>query len=237
MSAGDLHHLAGAFALDALDDDERQAFEAHYPTCDICSSEVADYRAVAGELAAARAEQPPVALRERTLAEIAGVRQEAPRTGPIDQLAQRRNRRVVPAILGAAAALLLVTIGAVVLVMRGDDPSTDDRYADIVAAADAELVALDGSGEGTISVAWSAERGELAILGTDLATVNESETYELWRFDGDAVHPAGLFRPDEDGRVLVVTELDGAPTGWGVTVEPEGGSESPTGDVLFAAQT
>ena len=39
---GDLHHLAGAYTLDALDDDERRAFEEHYPTCDICRAEVED---------------------------------------------------------------------------------------------------------------------------------------------------------------------------------------------------
>ena len=36
----DLHHLAAAYALDALDDIERHEFERHYPTCDICSGEV-----------------------------------------------------------------------------------------------------------------------------------------------------------------------------------------------------
>ena len=35
MSDIDIHHLAAAYALDALDSHERAAFEAHYPaaTC------------------------------------------------------------------------------------------------------------------------------------------------------------------------------------------------------------
>jgi len=47
----DLHHLAGAYALDALDAEERRAFEAHYPTCEICKDEVGDFRAIGAVLA------------------------------------------------------------------------------------------------------------------------------------------------------------------------------------------
>ena len=36
MTHPDLHTLTGAYALDALDPDERDAFEAHLPDCDPC---------------------------------------------------------------------------------------------------------------------------------------------------------------------------------------------------------
>jgi len=55
----DLHHLAAAYALNALDEIERGEFEAHYPTCSICSAEVADYRETAALLAEATATPPP----------------------------------------------------------------------------------------------------------------------------------------------------------------------------------
>ena len=55
----DLHHLAAAYALDALDESQRAEFEAHYPTCEICSAEVAEFRDVAATLAAAEAVEPP----------------------------------------------------------------------------------------------------------------------------------------------------------------------------------
>ena len=36
----DLHHLSGAYAVDALDRDERDAFEHHLSVCDACRAEV-----------------------------------------------------------------------------------------------------------------------------------------------------------------------------------------------------
>ena len=44
MSDIDIHHLSAAYALDALDERERMAFEAHYPSCDVCRADVIDFR-------------------------------------------------------------------------------------------------------------------------------------------------------------------------------------------------
>ena len=51
----ELHHLAGAYALDALEESERAAFEQHLASCDWCTVEVADFRATAAVLAIASA--------------------------------------------------------------------------------------------------------------------------------------------------------------------------------------
>src|SRR3954468_13451869 len=42
--------LLGAYALDAIDDDEREAIEAHLLTCPRCRAEVAEHREVAAFL-------------------------------------------------------------------------------------------------------------------------------------------------------------------------------------------
>ena len=61
-------------------------------------------------------------------------------------------------------------------------------------------------------------------------------TYEAWLIEGDVAVPAGVFAPD-DGAVdhrLAGTAVAGALVG--ITVEPEGGSPSPTGEVLFLGE-
>ena len=68
MTHQELLDSAALYALDALDGDERAAFEAHLPGCEECQGEVASYRDVVGLLAyAAPPKRPPneVALRER----------------------------------------------------------------------------------------------------------------------------------------------------------------------------
>ena len=40
MTNQDLHDLAAPYALDALDDDDRRAFEAHLRECEQCRTEL-----------------------------------------------------------------------------------------------------------------------------------------------------------------------------------------------------
>jgi anti-sigma-K factor RskA len=64
--------LAAAYALDALDADERSAFESHLATCAECRALVASYTpALAGLGAATDPIEPPASLRARTLARAA----------------------------------------------------------------------------------------------------------------------------------------------------------------------
>ena len=74
----DLHHLAAAYALDALDVDERAAFEAHYSTCEICRTDVVDHRETAAGLAAGVAARPSDEVKRRVMAEISATRQLSP---------------------------------------------------------------------------------------------------------------------------------------------------------------
>ena len=70
----DLHHLSGAYALDALDDVERALFEQHLAGCADCRNEVAELSATAHSLAALTEEPPPPALRAAVLSGIRQVR-------------------------------------------------------------------------------------------------------------------------------------------------------------------
>ncbi|WP_031099410.1 RskA family anti-sigma factor, partial [Streptomyces sp. NRRL S-15] len=78
MSTAELHTLTGAYALHALPDDERVAFERHLGVCGACAQEVRELSATAARLGLAVSAVPPPALRDRVLREITTVRQEAP---------------------------------------------------------------------------------------------------------------------------------------------------------------
>ena len=66
MSGIDIHQLAAAYALDAVDERERAEFEAHYPTCPVCRPEVAGFRETLSQVAASVAvDSPGIAEVER----------------------------------------------------------------------------------------------------------------------------------------------------------------------------
>jgi len=74
----DPHTLAGAYALDALGDIDREKFERHIGVCESCRAETASLRDAAGRLAETTAAAPPPRLRGQVLAEAARTRQQSP---------------------------------------------------------------------------------------------------------------------------------------------------------------
>ena len=106
----EMHLLTGAYAADALDAVERDAFEAHLRTCETCRQEVAELTATTARLGSAEAVPPPPALRARVLDEIARTRQLPPR-GDVVDLDARRARWYRQPAAAAAAVLLVVAVG------------------------------------------------------------------------------------------------------------------------------
>ena len=58
----DLHHLSGAYAVDALDAAERTSFEQHLAVCADCRAEVSELSATAHALGSLTETAPPPEL-------------------------------------------------------------------------------------------------------------------------------------------------------------------------------
>jgi hypothetical protein len=229
----DVHHLAAAYALDALDDTERALFEAHYPDCEVCRVDVEEFRATTAVLAAAHAVPPSQDLKAKVMAEVARTRQLSPRVPPVPRAATRRPFVV---LLAAAAAIALVFVGIGIgkLLDTRESGYAADAAA-ILDASDVRIVDLDASVPGAFRVAWSPTAGRAVVMADGLAPASEEMAYELWLIDADGPHPMHLLDPAEDGSVRKVIPVDADPAAWGVTIEPAAGSLAPTSDVIFSA--
>lgn len=232
MSEIEIHHLGAAYALDALDDRERAAFEAHFATCDICRDDVREFRATAASLGAVTATPPPADLRAKVLGEIATTRQLSPLPDAVVRLADRRRSRPVVALLAAAAAVVCFVAGALVVGSRGG--GFDDTVAEMLREPGAQLVPLRGDGGGTVQVLWAGDRA--AIYGDGLEPAPDGSVYELWLIDDAGATPMGLLDDADDGRVEDVVTIDGRPSAWGITLEPAGGSATPTMPILYVGE-
>ena len=73
-----VHELSGAYALDALDNAERERFERHLRRCPACAEDVRRMTATATALAMAVAAEPPPGLKQRVLAAAAATPQLPP---------------------------------------------------------------------------------------------------------------------------------------------------------------
>lgn len=236
MSGSDIHQLAAAYALDAVDDRERAEFEAHYATCSLCRPEVAGYRETLSHVAAATAVPPRDSLKAEVMAEIGMTRQLSPIVpDAVDLAAFRRRHHTTSLLLAAAAVVLLVAAGAFVV---GRQSRQSDGYAAAVAAViaqpDARIADLDGPGPGRFKVAWSPSAGRVVVIGDGLTDPGRDKVYELWRIDAGGAHAMRLLDTASDGRIQRVLDVAGSATQWAITVEPREGGEQPTGDIIFA---
>lgn len=87
--------------------------------------------------------------------------------------------------------------------------------------------------------AYLAEKGALVFIVTHMDPAPEGKTYELWLLpdNGRNPIPAGTFKPDAQGSASVV--MPQLPKGvqakgFGVTIENEGGSDTPTLPIIMA---
>ncbi len=242
MSDIDIHHLAAAYALDALDPHERAVFEAHYPSCEVCRADVLDFRSTLAVVAEAEAVAPPTDLRRRVLDEIAKTRQLSPHLpSGVTDLAERRRRRrrMTATVLAAAAAVGLFTAGALI-VGGSDSPAYATELANVLAHSDARFETLGGNGDGEVRVAWSGDAERAVLLADDLPEAPEGMAYELWLIDDSGPLAMNVLDRADGGEIRDAVVMDGdvdrEPTAWGITLEPEAGSVSPTGEVLFVAE-
>ncbi|MPZ98421.1 MAG: hypothetical protein GEU80_03620 [Dehalococcoidia bacterium] len=245
MNCDEVRELLPAYAVDALDSEERAAVEAHLETCD-AHGELSEWRDGALQLAYATPERaPPPALRGRILSRIAASEAAPSAPAGAPDVAPRRPAEVTPlprpgepstaaatpagrwrGLAGYAAAavlaLVVVGLGAWNVMLQGEDGS------DVVAHAFAPE-------HGGRFVYLSEE--QLAVVTFDrLDPLPEGRAYQVWAIhEGQAPQSAGLLAPSADGAasIAIPVALEAGDV-VAVSVEPAGGSPQPTSDPIAA---
>jgi len=142
--------------------------------------------------------------------------------------------RPVTALACAAAAVALIIGGGVIVnnfSVDSFEQAQADQFAAISAADDAQRRVSPIEGGGTATLVWSNELGTSALVVADIASLPADRSYQLWYIDaGDGVaRPAGVFSTAASGGASRVLDGSmGAGDAVGLTVEPAGGSATPT---------
>jgi anti-sigma-K factor RskA len=226
----DLHLLTGAYAVDALDADERARFERHLAGCDACQDEVRGLRETAARLGAATAIVPPPGMRPRVLAAAARTRQLPPvgRANGAYRTIRRRFPRPVTMITVTAAAAVIVALLVLQVTTRGQLNSAQGRnqaIAAVLAAPDAHVETGATSAGGTVTAVISASHREAVITAAGMPSLSGNRVYQLWVITRTGARSAGLM----PGQVEPVLASGlGAGDRLGITIEPAGGTTQPT---------
>lgn len=227
----DVHDLTAAYALHALEPEERETYESHLARCDRCRDELARLTESAAALAwAVEAPPPPDGLRSRILEAAAADRENVV---PL--------RRVRPwqglAAVAACAAIGLGIWGAEAtrsLHREQAARSADARAMQIWLDPAANHVELRG-GHGAVAV---EPTGQAVLLVRRLPAAPAGKTYEAWVIPpGAKPVRAGLFGGGS-GTVMIPLGVP-VPVGSVVaaTVERSGGVAQPTTTPVFSVRT
>ncbi|OXM68807.1 hypothetical protein CF165_12070 [Amycolatopsis vastitatis] len=239
-----MHTLAGAFALDAVNDVERAEFARHLEQCESCTQEVAELRATAARLGAAMAEEPPRYFKDRVMTAMHATRQLPPRTRPGSPDRHRRSVRAPRwAVLVAAAAAVVGlaaggVFGGIALTQQQELQAAQSRLdqakqqfapvAALLAAPDAKTAHGEAPTGGGVTVVLSRSLNRVMVMDAGLPSQPGGKVYEAWLITGkDAPRSAGVIAAAADGG-LVVADGVGSADKLAVSIEPAGGSVTGT---------
>lgn len=114
------------------------------------------------------------------------------------------------------------------------DSAQAQRVAAVLAAPDARLVGFDTDLGGTVRVAVSDARNGGAVLADDLPAPPQGRTYQLWLLEDGTPVSAGVV--EQRSGVLGTLEDVAAAQAVAISIEPTGGSDAPTGDIVGTAE-
>ncbi|GAA5229866.1 anti-sigma factor [Arthrobacter cryoconiti] len=253
-----MHSLTGAYALDALTDSERELFESLLHSDPQVQEEVRSLSETAALLAfGAPAVKPPAAMKANIMATIAKTPQlpataPATATATVHDISSARSSRAstrsrqqhskwFPALSVAASLAVLAGVGVGGWAMghsAGQENTAQNSVAEqsaqnellaIMGAPDAKIATTTVGDHAVVTIAASAQANKASIMVKDMPAAPSGKSYELWFISANGAVPAGLMTETPSGNSVQTLQgaIDGA-THIGITVEPLGGSASPT---------
>jgi anti-sigma-K factor RskA len=240
LSHEEIRELLGAYALDAVADDERQAIEDHLSTCPECRAEIEEHRSTAAMLAAAGA-PAPAGLWDRIASAIQS-------SGVVDFHATgeavREARR--PGVVGRWAAVAAAAAAVLAIAGLGLKVVEQDRVLDrlvatseergLVQAANAALldprasrITLASEDRGVVVEAVLLPNGTGYLVRNNLGPLPAGRTYQLWAVDEGIPISIGVLGRDPG---VVAFSVDPRVGGLAITAETSGGVVSTENDPL-----
>ena len=140
------------------------------------------------------------------------------------------------AALAAASLVIVVALGVTQAMTRhqpGGAPTASAAISRVVTAPDARTETERTSAGGTVTVVVSADQQAAVVSSTGMRSLPSAQTYQLWVIGPHGARSAGLLSgAGRAGPVLASGVEPGDRIG--ITVEPAGGTSSPTTTPVIA---
>lgn len=234
MELDGIHQLTAAYALDALDERDVEAYEAHLRDCERCRTDLRELQEAASLLAHGAPPAPlPTGLRERI---VERAREERANVIPLRPRSRNRWTPVLAAATAVAAGAA-IALGIWAASLHSDLDSTrsararDAQALAVLSSPQATRIPLTGA-SGALTVVPS---GDAVLAVSRLRAAPSGKTYEAWVIEGTTPKRAGLFEGGGDDVVRLTRPVSRGAT-VAVTVERKGGVDAPTQTPILSAK-
>ena len=250
MVHDDYKQMIPAQALSALDTAEERALNDHLATCAECQQELLDWQQTTAALALGAAPvEPSPLVRQRILSEIRSEDRLSPKVLPFKT--PERNLWSSFGSLGAIAATIVfvaLLVYAVLLwqenramrretqLLRAEIGKTQEelKLVKLLSTPGARLTELSGTSVAPGAMAKLAydRTGHAMVMTKGLPAAPPGKEYQLWFIMSDKPPMRGsTFSTDSHGNGMIEDQVPAAAMNapvFAVTLEPKGGSDSPT---------
>lgn len=233
--------LLPAYALDCLDENEAISVSEHLATCPICNSELRIYQEIADELPlAASMVDPPASVKRKLMESIHTNEADASDLEPEHQSSNWGRslsnflQRMSPGLALAGLVLILALVSSNLLLWSRLNQSSTSYSPTAM-----QIVSLQGTQDmpdatGLIVISQDGDHGTLVV--DHLLPLGKTEQYQLWLIVNGTRTNGGVFSVDAEGYGSLWVDSPKPLkdySSFGVTIEPTGGSNGPTGEKVL----
>lgn len=224
--------LLPAYAVGSLDASEARQVEEHLLSCWVCRSESSALQTLTAELGiAVPAADPSADLKDRLLQRVHSMNPARAPERPVSQQPARSFwERLLPA-WGLASLVLIIGLAASSLILWQRLNQLEFATAPGGMRA-VPLSATDAAPDATGFVLISVDGQDGALVVDGLPPLGQNQEYQLWLFRDGQRTSGAVFSTDENnyGGTRIRAPLSLLEySAVGITIEPAGGSEQPTG--------
>ena len=237
--------LLPTYALDALEPDEQQMVMDHLGSCDLCRIELRSFYETAGILAGLPTQiNPSKQLKAAIMSQVPPVLGKKVDKKSVTKPALFSWFTRAAPVWGIASFVFLVGLilsnyflWQTINQSNQREQHSQQQLAAMVRASDnfrvVPLAAADTSSQASAVLVISSDGASGTLVIDGLPMLDDKNQYQLWLIKNGQRTSGGVFSMRPDG--YMVFEINHAPlsllsySGFGVTLEPFGGSPGPTG--------
>lgn len=253
----DHEYLAAGYVLGGLTADELELAEALHASDPAFRAEAASFSETMALLAET---DEPVAPSADVESAILNIPQHTPDAAAQEQVvaaaaeprrapdaARSRRARLTQAMFALVASTLVIVAAVLGTMLFNQMQQAQEIEQSLTAverdreqleillgAPDLSAAHVESAAGGSVTVTYSMNAQMMHIVPHDVPAPSPEEAMQMWLIDEEGPHSLGLMSGDEAEMLSAVDMAEGA--AFGVTIEPAGGSPSPTDDPIIVAE-